>query len=170
MDRLSSLHESWFSLGVSRVWGSQLQFSSEWYKLNSKESKPIDTLHAYLSPKLFHGYIVCSASNQSQLNAMILCTNSLQRWYPINLNIRAILLPSSTTAISKYCSKFVQTFVHLYVTRILLDIKKNISSGKNSNCSVFRVILVVSDYISHVILRYILTLSLAWVSNVYAIP
>lgn len=124
MDRLSSLHESWFSLGVSRVWGSQLQFSSEWYKLNSKESKPIDTLHAYLSPKLFHGYIVRSASNQSQLNAMILCTNSLQRWYPINLNIRAILLPSSTTAISKYCSKFVQTFVHLYVTRILLDIKK----------------------------------------------
>lgn len=111
VDRLSSLHESWFSLGVSRVWGSQLQFSSEWYKLNSKESKPIDTLHAYLSPKLFHGYIVHSAYNQSQLNAMILCTNSLQRWYPINLNIRATLLPSSTTVVSRYCSKFVQTLV-----------------------------------------------------------
>lgn len=167
MDRLSSLHESWFSLGVSRVWGSQLQFSSEWYKLNSKESKPIDTLHAYLSPKLFHGYIVHSASNQSQLNAMILCTNSLQRWYPINLNIRAILLPSSTTTISNLFKR-----LYLNVRNKNFDgyKKRNISSGKNNNCSVFRVILVVSDYISHVILRYILTLSLAWVSNVYAIP
>lgn len=80
------------SMKVDSLWawiacgGSQLQFPGEWYKLNSKESKSIDTLYAYLSPKLFHRHIVHSAHNR-QLNGMILCTNSLGR--TINLNIRA---------------------------------------------------------------------------------